>query len=132
MARTEDKCVVTGRNGSQQLFIVIEVVLKIGVLDQDDLAGRGCQPRPDGVAFALGRVLKNERHRGMLPVVLHHFPRAIGRIAFNHDQLQVVSGDPLCDQRIQRRPHGRNFIEYRYDDRNGNHRGGVQSHLDLG
>jgi hypothetical protein len=76
-------------DGLEQQGVVARIVLEVGVLDEDDVAGHVSQPGADGGALALVTLVDDQlhlvRHGG--EEVLQHATRVIGGRVVHHHEL---------------------------------------------
>ena len=96
VARTENEAGLKPRNRGEQLFIIGKIVLKVGVLDDDDVAGGNLEPLANRVALSGGFVLQQNLYTRMFAIAQHIGAGAIGRIAFDQADFHLVTGDDLA------------------------------------
>ena len=93
VARAQDE---RGRLREQRLehdVVVAHVVLAVGVLDEDEVAGRQRDGGAHAVALALRPVLVEHLHARAVLDLLHQLARAVGRVALDDDDLAVAALD---------------------------------------
>ena len=98
-----------------QLRVVLHGVLEIGVLDQDDAAGRVLEPLAHGGALPPRGVLEDEADPGIGGVPRDDVPRAVGRVALDHDELDLDVGDVDGQDAIDRGANGLHLVVGRHD-----------------
>src|SRR6516164_11649531 len=98
VSRSENETHLTRADRGDQLFVVIEIVLKIGILDQDDVASRDAETCTHRVALARGLVLKENSHSRMTFVGEHVVAGAVLRVRFHKADFDVDALDPLGQQ----------------------------------
>src|SRR5436853_388847 len=104
-------------DGFQERWILCRIILKIGVLDDDDVSRRESHSFTDSRPFAVIDLSKDDLHaRDLQPALqlAQDLAGSIGRSVVNDDDLflQWDSFDP-----VQNFPDRPEFIEYRHNDR---------------
>src|SRR5262249_51174492 len=100
MARADHEGLTAAHERPQKVVIVVEVVLEIGVLDDDEVTGRVPEALAHGVALAARPVLEDDLHTGSVAELLDLFAGPVGGSAFDDDDLAVEAGQVLGEQPI--------------------------------
>ena len=117
MTRAEHERGAARAQRLEQALVVVEVVLEVGVLDQDEVAGRVRQAGAHGVALAARAILVDHAHAGPALDLAHLVARAVGRVALDDDDLDLDAGNLLRQAAARSRRKRAPLVEHRHDDR---------------
>jgi hypothetical protein len=127
MAAAENEVGAAADDRLEELRIVGDVIFKIGVLDEEYVAGRRADPGADGVPLAVRPRLEDDfdpglpggragRARVSGTKRVHDLPRAVGRAALDDDDFLVHARNALAPHPAEEVGDGRRLVIDGNDD----------------